>query len=386
MLKKRILFVVDNLKLGGVTKVLCNLLQELVRFDAEIDLMVLHYYEDMQIDLPKQVRILKGSSAFSAVDDSIGVLLKEKRVWRILRKLWLVFTIKTGLVRYAVLRDRRRAITEPYDAEVAYGDGFPYLYTAFGDSRKKISWSHSDVLVYDHSARYFRTMKTALARMDRHVAISEQVGEAYRTRYGVSDMQVIANLLNVDEIVEKAEEPTALPYDAEQLNFVTVGRLCHAKHYDMLIRTVKRLVENGRKCKTYIVGDGEDREELSALIESLGLSDTVFLLGRKDNPYPFVKQADVFLLSSRYEGLPTVLYEANILKTPCISTEVAGVYDILPEGCGAVCENSEDAFFEAVDRVFREPELLTQWNAALQTHAYDMEPTITKLKALFDLN
>ncbi len=378
---KRVLFVVDNLKLGGVTKVLSTLLQELAAFDLSIDLMVLHYYADMQVQLPETVRILKGSDALAAVDDSIGALLRQKRVGRILKKLWLAFSIKTGWVRRTIRRERR--VLAAYDVEVAFGDGFPYLYTAFGDTPQKIAWMHSDVLVHDHSARYFKTMKQALARMDACVAVSRKVGDAYEARYGVSGVQVIPNLLDHREILRKAEEPLELPQTAQRPCFVTVGRLCHAKHYDRLIRVAKRLRENGRQFTVCIIGDGEDREELAQLITDFKLTDTVFLLGRRDNPYPFVRHADAFLLCSRYEGLPTVLYEAILLKTPCISTEVAGAREIVDEAFGTVCENSEGAFFAAVDRVLEDPTVLKTWAAALAGYVYDTAPTVEKLKALF---
>ncbi len=381
-MKKNLLFVVDNLKLGGVTRVLCSLLCELAPLDFNIDLLVLHYYEDMKIDLPKQVNIIAGGNALSAADESFSALLKSGRFIRILNKLFFAFKIKTGLIKNTIKKDRKKSVTKIYDTEIAFGDGFPFLYTAFGDSKRKLAWMHSDVCVRDYSARYFSTMKKALSRMDACVAVSEKVAQSYKTRYGVKNVTAVHNIMNQTEIIEKADADVSLPFDNNQLNLVSVGRLDYSKNYEMLVQIAKRLYDDNLRFKLYIIGDGDERDTLTEQISSLGLTDTVFLLGRKDNPYPFIKNADLFVLSSRYEGLPTVLYEAIILKTPCVSTDVAGAREILKDIYGIITDNNEDSFYDVLKSIIENPEALSAINKSLFGYEYSTSETIQKVSSL----
>ena len=178
-MKKNILFVVDNLKMGGVTKVLGNLLNRLDYSLYDVDLLILHYYEDMKFKYPSSVKIITAGNDLNLIDENIGKLLKEKNVIKIIKKALFAFSIKTGIIKKKILNNRKKALNKKYDIEIAFGDGFPYLYTAYGDAKKKIAWMHSDVLVKDYSARYYNRMKKAIQSMNACVAVSEKVGESY---------------------------------------------------------------------------------------------------------------------------------------------------------------------------------------------------------------
>lgn len=382
-MKKNILFVVDNLKLGGVTKVLSTLLTQLAKNqNLNIDLLVLHYYNDMKISLPENIRILSGGKVFEIIDENIGSIIREKSLVKLIKKILFSLKIKTGFIKYTVLKDRK-ALPKKYDAEIAFGDGFPYLYTAYGDSDIKIGWMHSDVCVMDHSARYFHKIKYALSCFDRCVAVSSKVAKSYRNKYEASNVKVIHNLMDADAITQKSKAETSEIFDGNIINLVSVGRLDHSKNYEMLIRVAERLVAEGFSFKLYIIGDGDLKNELEAQIERASLKDTVILCGRKDNPYPYIRQADLYILSSRYEGLPTVLYEALILKTPCISTRVAGADEIISDGFGFVTENEENAFYSCIKEIISNPEKLHSLKQEAAKHQYDSDVILEKINRLF---
>ena len=381
-MKKNILFVVDNLKLGGVTKVLTNLLKNLNYNKYNIDLLVLHYYEDMQIKLPDEVNILKGSKIFSLIDENISTLLKEKNIKKLLGKCILVFQIKTGIIKNKIIKYRKKSTTKQYDIEVAFSDGFPYLYTAYGTSKKKISWMHSDVIVKDYSARYYKRIKKALSMMDINVAVSEKVAKAYQSRYKIKNIEVINNIMDTEEIIEKSNLIEPVPFDNNQLNFISVGRLDYSKNYEMLLNVTKRLIDDGYNFKVYIVGDGSEREKLEKSIAKFKIEKNFILLGRKDNPYPYIKNSDVFLLSSRYEGLPTVILEALILHVPCISTEVAGIYQILNKNYGIITKNNEQDFYLSLKNVLNNPEKIKIMRNNLLNYKYDNKSLINKIEKI----
>lgn len=381
-MKKNILFVVDNLKLGGVTKVLVNMLNKLDYSKYNIDLLVLHYYEDLKINLSENINILKGSKSFSSVDENISSLLKEKNIIKILKKCLLVFQIKTGIIKNKIIKDRNKSILKKYDVEIAFGDGFPYFYTAYGNSTKKIAWMHSDVMVKDYSFRYYKKMKKCLHRMDINIAVSDKVAESYQTRYELKNIKVIHNVMDTEDILRKSDLAEPLPFDNNQLNFLSVGRLDYSKNYTMLLRVTKRLVDEGFNFKIYIVGDGDQREHLEEEIINLKMENNFILLGKKDNPYPYIKNSDVFLLSSRYEGLPTVIIEALILHTPCISTEVAGIHQILNENYGIISQNNEDNFYLSLKDILVNPEKIKIMKSNLTNYKYDNKSIINKIEKI----
>ena len=383
-MKKNILFVVDNLKMGGVTKVLINMLKSLDNSDYSIDLLVLHYYKDMLIDLPNNIKIIKGSKYFHIVDQNLKSLLVNKDIKNIFRKCCFSFNIKTNIIKRKIKKDRLKNIKKQYDVEIAFGDGFPYLYTSYGNSIKKIAWMHSDVAVRDYSARYYKNIKNALSKMDLCIAVSDKVATSYKNRYNIATVEVIPNIIDDYEIIKKSKLAPEVSFDKNQLNFISVGRLDYSKNYLMLLNVSKHLIDDGYKFKVYIVGDGEENVTLQKAIINLKMEKHFILLGRKDNPYPYVKNSDLFLLSSRYEGLPTVIIEALILHIPCISTEVAGIYEILNNSFGVITKNTENDFYLNLKHLLDNPQKIIEMKENLSNYKYNNNIIIDKIKNILN--
>ena len=383
-MKKNILFVVDNLKMGGVTKVLINMLKSLDNSDYNIDLLVLHYYKDMLIDLPDNIKIIKGSKYFHIVDQNLKSLLVNKDIKNIFRKCCFSFNIKTNIIKRKIKKDRLKNIKKQYDVEIAFGDGFPYLYTSYGNSIKKIAWMHSDVAVRDYSARYYKNIKNALSKMDLCIAVSDKVATSYKNRYNIATVEVIPNIIDDYEIIKKSKLAPEVSFDKNQLNFISVGRLDYSKNYLMLLNVAKHLIDDGYKFKVYIVGDGEENVTLQKAIINLKMEKHFILLGRKDNPYPYVKNSDLFLLSSRDEGLPTVIIEALILHIPCISTEVAGIYEILNNSFGVITKNTENDFYLNLKHLLDNPQKIIEMKENLSNYKYNNNIIIDKIKNILN--
>lgn len=383
-MKKNILFVVDNLKMGGVTKVLINMLKSLDNSDYNIDLLVLHYYKDMLIDLPNNIKIIKGSKYFHIVDQNLKSLLVNKDIKNIFRKCCFSFNIKTNIIKRKIKKDRLKNIKKQYDVEIAFGDGFPYLYTSYGNSIKKIAWMHSDVAVRDYSARYYKNIKNALSKMDLCIAVSDKVATSYKNRYNIATVEVIPNIIDDYEIIKKSKLAPEVSFDKNQLNFISVGRLDYSKNYLMLLNVAKHLIDDGYKFKVYIVGDGEENVTLQKAIINLKMEKHFILLGRKDNPYPYVKNSDLFLLSSRYEGLPTVIIEALILHIPCISTEVAGIYEILNNSFGVITKNTENDFYLNLKHLLDNPQKIIEMKENLSNYKYNNNIIIDKIENILN--
>src|SRR5690606_690294 len=131
--------------------------------------------------------------------------------------------------------------------------------------------------------------------------------------------------------------------------FISIGTVFPQKGFDRLLRAHKKLIDEGFEHRVLILGDGYDFENILNLRKELKLEPTVDMEGFTDNPYPFLKQADFFILPSRYEGFPTVLIEALVLNKPIVATDVSGVGELLDEGnLGLIVENSEEGIYKGM--------------------------------------
>ena len=381
---KNILFVVDNLVMGGITKVITNLLVNLDPEKYNIDLLVLHYYEDMNVKIPEYVNIIEGNKFFLSVDVSIKRIMKEKNVSEFLKKLSLVISLKSGRIRNKIVEARKNILTKKYDTEIAFSDGFSHIFVANGDTPNKIAWMHTDISVQNDSKRYYNLVKESLKKMNMSVCVSDRVREVYKSYYDLDDdkIQTIHNIIDVDEIRNKGNEKIDIEFSKDAINLISVGRLESQKNYERFINVHKRLIDDGYKINSYLIGDGLEKEKLENTIKEQKIEDTFFMLGRKDNPFPYVKKADLFILSSILEGLPTVLYEAIILGVPCVSTKVAGAREILKDQYGLITENDDEALYCGIKKALDDKKLLDTYKSEVSMYKSENSDIIRKVEKI----
>ncbi|MBP3463608.1 MAG: glycosyltransferase [Clostridia bacterium] len=376
---KNLLFVVDNLVMGGITKVIANLLKNIDETKYNIDLLVLHYYEDMKVEIPSYVNIIAGNEYYSYVDESIKRIVKEKNIKKFFNKLKLVIAMKTGKVKNIISESRKRLLTKKYDTEIAFSDGFSHIFVANGDTPNKVAWMHTDVSVSNDSKRYYELVKESLLKMNICVCVSDKVMQAYKELYGIKNIQVIHNLMDTEKIINQSKEPMDVEYSKDCINLVSVGRLEWQKNFKRFANVHKRLIDDGIKINSYLIGDGIEKEDIKELVKKNENEDTFHILGRKENPFPYVKNADLFVLSSNLEGLPTVLYEAIILGVPCISTDVAGAKEILADKYGLVVENDDESLYIGLKNVLNNRENMVKYKENLLEYKFENSEIMEKI-------
>lgn len=381
---KSVLFVVDNLVMGGVTKVLENLLNNLDCEKYDIDLLVLHYYEDMKFNIPPNVKIINGNKYFSYIDKTIKSIIKEKDFKAFFNKLKLVYYLKSGKIKKLIGKGRKEILTKKYDVEIAFCDGFSHIFVANGDTRNKIAWMHVDISVRNDSKRYYNLVKESLDKMNMCVCVSEKVEKAYKDYYNLEKIQTIHNIINDMRIKEQADEKFDNVFLSDKISLISVGRVDSQKNYRRLVNVHKRLIDDGYEIQTFVIGDGIEKDELERLVKENKNEDSFKFLGRKDNPFPYVKHADLFVLSSIYEGLPTVLYESIILKTPCVTTDVAGAEEILEDKYGFVVKNDDEALYIGIKQILDKRDLLDTYKENLKSYKFDKQDIIRKVEKILD--
>ena len=376
----KILFVVDERQMGGVSVLLDDILKRINLKKFNVDVMVLHNNGDYLDDLPEGVDVIYGSPFFEVVDLSLKEVIKTKNIFKIIKKIYLVFLMKTGLIKGKIKKERMKCLSKKYDTEVAFKDGFTALFTAYGDSEKKIHWLHTDYVMHDCTAKYHNLFEKTFPLFDKIIGISHAVVERFNQVYPGIQCEVIYNLIDIAKIKKMGEENDI--HLGDGINFVSCGRIHEMKGYDRLINVFHRLDDMGllKHVSLTIIGDGPDFSKVQNLVQEYGLKDKVKLLGRRKNPYPYVKAADAFLMCSRYEPFGLVVLEAMVLGTPVISTEVASIREIMREDYGIITDNNEEGLINAIAEVIKNPNYLNKYRENLKKYNYDCDKIVKEIE------
>ena len=292
--------------------------------------------------------------------------------------------MKTKLIKNKIKKERKKCIAKEYDVEIAFKDGFCALFTAYGDSVKKYHWLHTDYSMYDCTANYRKLFEDVFPVFDRIIAISNSVLNRFLDKYKVKNTQVIYNLINKEEIMDKSNKEN-INYK-EKINLISVGRFHNMKGYDRLINVMNKLNEDHLLDDVVlrIIGDGPDFELAQNLVEEYNLNNKVILMGRKRNPFPYVKSSDAFLMCSRYEPLGLVVLEAMILGIPVISTDVASIREIMSEEHGIIVENSEDGLYNGIIEIIKNKKRFIKYRNNLKDYSYPINDIVNQIESLLD--
>ena len=364
-MKRSIRFFITSLGSGGAERVLVNLLAWLDPEKYKVSLMTV-YGGTNEKNLPPYVeykRIIKGSGKLSKLIKKILLKLPP----RLFASLFL-----KGV----------------FDFEVAYLEGVPTAFLlAKRTSGRKIAFVHCDLSVNKTGYPLYSNAEKCLkaySRFDRVCFVSEDARRGFESAIGhLDNAAVVHNVIDVKSILSLAEQPADREYDDASLKLITVGRLAPEKNFSMLLSVVSELsIEYS--IELWIVGDGELRGELSEIKESKNL-DNVHFLGYSDNPYPYIKKADMFVCSSLFEGYSTAVLESVVLSTPVITTDCAGMSEILGDGrFGMIVENSKEGLKKGIIKIINDPEILNKYRSELKKFSPDELPFNKDYNELFD--
>lgn len=372
---KKILFVVDENRMGGVSILLEDMMKMINRKNKKIDILVLHNSGDRLKNLPNGVNVIYGSHYFDSVDLPMKEIIKSKSIKNLIRKFILVFDMKTGLIKYKIKRERKKILKENYDIEVAFKDGFTAIFTMFGDSTKKIHWLHYDYNQANPNAKYSKLFNQILPKFDNIIAVSKGIMDDFNKIYRLEEKtQVISNLIDINKIKNKS-----LDFERKKekkLEIISVGRLHCMKGYDRFINAINRLRTDKliNKVSFKIYGDGPEKENLTNLINKLGLNGIVTLEGKVDNPYVYMKDSDLFVLSSLYEPFGLVIIEALTLGVPVLATQNSATDKLINDEInGLIVDNSEEGIYKGLKRILKDQQCLMKLKENSKKFDYSSE-------------
>ncbi len=383
---KKVLFVVDEKRMGGVSILLRDILRFINIKKYDIDIMVLHNNGDYLDDLDKRVNLIYGTPFFETVDYSLKEVLKSKNIKLIFKKLYLIFLMKTKLIGKKIVKERKKCLTKKYDVEIAFKDGFTAIFTSYGDSKRKYHWLHTDYSMYDSTANYRTLFQEIFKNFDKIIAISNGVLKEFTKIYNVSNTEVIYNLIDEEKIIKDSQKEK-INFSKDKLNLISVGRIHPMKGYDRLIEVLHKLDMDNYLDKVVVrlIGSGPDDELIKELIAKYNLQDKVLFLGKKRNPYPYVKNSDCFLMTSRYEPFGLVILEALILKVPVLACKVLSINEIMNEKFGIIVENSFEGLYNGILGIIENEKVLKKCHDNLKDFSYNINDIVKKIENLLDV-
>jgi glycosyltransferase involved in cell wall biosynthesis len=232
----------------------------------------------------------------------------------------------------------------------------------------------------NYASNHMSLMISALQNIDMNIACSFEVKQAFSTLFKVDKIKVIHNMVEEDVIRSKANDIIEAKRDIDKFQFITVARFHPQKSIDRLIEAFAKVYQEHPHCELIIIGDGQLKSELTALVEKLDLTKAVHFLGLQSNPYPYIKQADVFVMSSLYEGYPTITLESFMSGTPVISTKVSGVLEQISESInGFVVENTTEGLIQKMKWVVENPQWIQSAKQQLSTYHYPNEEILNEI-------
>ena len=378
--KKQILVRIGSLRHGGAEKVLATFLKKLPDDKYEIDLLLNLYSGKYLPEVPGWINVLYLNK---------GEMITTNRLQDIPLKAFRVM-YQSVLKKFPKLLYSTILKNKKYDIEFAAIHGFrdEILNSPLKNS-KKIVWIHND-LRKTHFHNYTDNEIRKFFGFDKILVISEHIQKDFenlaRNENEKNRIVRIYNPLDTNEILNKANvnwESTQNPAPV----FISVGTVFPQKGFDRLLKIHQRLLHEGFPHLVKILGDGYDFENIKNLISELQIAETVEMTGFTDNPYPAVKNADFYILSSRYEGFPTVLFEAVTLKKNIIATEVSGVREILENGkLGLIVENSEKGIYDGMKKALTHPGSFDVYGETLKTYSmpFTLENSVNSIVQIID--
>lgn len=335
-MKKKVLFYNGSLRMGGIERVLVEVLQNLDRSNLDIDLVIEDGIKSLNVfekDIPKDIKLyyLKPEEVIKKTD-----FYRQNRKNLFYKVMYNLMMTYEGYVKKENLK--KIVKDKNYDVVIDFDMGLSKQIDLV-NAKKKIAWVHSSIEKWYVKESRIKRLGERLKKYDKIVTICDAMKDSTEKLYPFLKNKIIRiyNPFNFERIIENSKEKVDenLKEYYEKDFVVSVMRLTeNSKDFDTLILGFKLAKEKVAKEKLYILGDGPDRDKIEKKIKQEGMENEIILLGNVKNPYPWIKKAKILVHSSKYEGLPTVLIEALILDKIVISSDC-------PTGPKEILENGE---------------------------------------------
>lgn len=373
--KKRIVFCLQTMTLGGVEKELTTVLKR-IHHQYDITLLLL-YLEDAEMlnDIPCDVKI-----RIIGVDKGYYCGTTAEMIRRRLKKgeflqaadLSVRRCLKLGMSHSNVSLTNVRSLDESFDLAICYHIHSPLMMKYVVEkihARKKIGWIHNDFYGSDYP---IQRLKKYVTLYNEFVAVSKKVEKEFRELcpWYSGEISTAYNYLDVEEILGLAQESIVEDVFLQEsgVKLLTVGRFTEQKGIDLAIQAAAMLKKEKRKFHWFVIGYGKLESTYRRLIADYGVADCFTILGRKTNPYPYIKNCDIYVQPSRHEAFGLVVLEAKILHKPIVCTDFDGADEQINNGVNGIIvpTNDVNVLAEELSKLIGSSQLRSDLSQALE--------------------
>ena len=374
----KILVLHGHLSMGGEERVLLSVLRNLVELNYDVDLLITWNHKENNLfenEIPKKVNYEFLFDSYNGKNKLIKEIYRIKAKTTYLKKI------------------EKKIKTEKYDIVIDYSSNL-LKYDNFDIKIPVFAWIHFSLTFGEKlTLEKIKKYKKQYKKYSKIFAITRVMKEEFINKVGIEKKKVELVYNPIDlKLIEKKAENVEKKYEnyLKQDYFLQVSRLTQQKQPEHLVDIYYKLKQAGIKEKLYFIGDGEKKEIIKQKIKEYNLEDDIILLGQIENPYPFFKNAKLFVHTAKYEGLPTVLLESLALGTPVVSYDCpTGPRDILGKNSEygeLISLNDKDMFVEKVLELMNSKEKYEKYKklSLIRANDFSMENNKVKLKELIE--
>ena len=398
-MKKKLLIVSHALELGGVERSLIGLLDAMNSEDWDIDLFLLRHEGELMKEVPEHVNLLPEIPAYTVLARPMIQTLKEGHFLLTAARIYgkiaaKVYNKNHGLTQSDVALEYSHKYTCPlmppiqpekeYDLAISFLT--PHYFVAQKvRAKKKIAWIHTDYSIIQVNVESETVMWDAY---DHIASISEAVSDSFCKTFPMlkNKLVLIRNILP-EKLVRRDAEAFTVEKEmlSKGIRLLSVGRYCTAKNFDNVPDICRRLLEQGLDAYWYIIGFGPDEGLIRSKISEAGMEDRVILLGKKENPYPYIKACDLYVQPSRYEGNCVTVREAQMLGKPVVITRYATSASQLEDGVdGIIVPMDNEGCAEGIAVLLRNPEKMLRLQETCLRNDYSNSTELKKIYSLME--
>lgn len=396
-MKKKILFMVSSMNIGGVEKSLLSLLSVMPKDKYDITVLTLEKKGGFLDYIPSYIKVEEAAwfkeikpIIMESPQRTIKKYLKENKVFKILTFIYSYYKSKNTDNRYIYYKNILKSIPEnedEYDVAIAYAGPTEIIdayITHKVKAKKKIGWVHFDISKHKINEKLYENL---YEKFDKIFTVSNEANKKLNEIIPstVNKSEVLLNIISKELINEMAKEDINFDNEFDGVKIVTVGRLSKEKGQDLAIKALANLKKDGYKVRWYCVGEGNSREEYESLIKDNKLEEDFILLGATPNPYPYIKNSDIYVQTSRHEGYCLTLAEAKCLCKPIVTTNFTGAYEQIEHGInGLIVPLNEDYIYKNVKYIMDNKYVSYNFIEKLKIEAIDTKSNVNKLMSFID--
>lgn len=388
----KVLFMCINMNIGGTEKALLTMLNEIDSSKYDITLLMLEKHGEFLNEIPDfvKVRYVNEYKDIKPLIKEPPKLLAKKLIIDKKYSKGLLILLNYSISKitnntsyyYKYILKNIKNIEEQYDLAVAYAgpmDFITYFVLNKIKAKKKVQWIHFDITKIGFNKKF---AEKNYKKFNKIFVVSKEGKEKLIRLIPTlnNKVEVFFNIISCNLIENMGKGEKGFGDSFNGIRILTVGRLSKEKGQDLTINVLAKLKNEGYNIKWYCIGDGSEKDNYKQTIKNLNIENDYILLGSKLNPYPFMKECDIYVQPSRHEGYCITLGEARCFNNPIVTTNFTGANEqIKNEETGLVCEISENGIYKSLKRLLDDKDLYNNIKINLSKEIVDSTNEISKL-------